>query len=506
MKNFFRFENQPDWAPYLGNSRISPGSASPLMPLRGNNLMSGGLQQQPEQQMTMQGGGGGGMMPQQGLNIPVGKLVDAAKGIYDELKKPEYVSPYPNASNPSENYTGSNPWDPSHYEGTLIGDLSGNPTFDPNNYNLMNPNTSNPVFNPKAYEGTLYDPQNPFGLTEAQWLAQQEALNSGSLLEEGLGLGKNSDLTGGLSDMGGVGDEIADQTGNSGLMDNIGKGIGLANLAKGIYGLTQGSGGKGGVDLATGIGSQLMPGIGLLSGGFNAIMGIGQAIKGHGRQYNFYHPYGVDAVEDADGNRIIKFGSKDSSGDANDLAAQYSGIGKGNFVDDYSREGWAHPYQYYVKSKDGGPGYWLDPLKYIGQKNYDDFYGINQGYIDGVPVADFGSNRLPDNALSRQDYNDRLNALFLNKIATEGFNPDAQGVSQIVHGQFKDKGDVAFSPGSKSMNSLLRMNELENLYKNGGLMDISPYQNWSGPGIPELTLSPRELEQKQLLESGLFSI
>jgi len=117
--------------------------------------------------------------------------------------------------------------------------------------------TGSSVFDPGNYQGTIYDPSNPFDLTESEWVTLQGVINSGSLLEEGLGLAKNAALYGGLSDMGGVADEILAQPSAGGLMDTVGEvaapimfGLGAYNLANNPSGGGLMSTAIGGVELA----------------------------------------------------------------------------------------------------------------------------------------------------------------------------------------------------------------------------------------------------------------
>ena len=315
------------------------------------------------------------------------------------------------------------------------------------------------AFNPKNYEGTLYD---------------------GSIGKIGL----DFDPTLNYQKPSAIQEKIGD------MMDTAGKVVSVANIGKGIYDLTQGAGGKGGSDLAAGIGGMFVPGVGLAKGAFDLVMGIGQYIKGRGRQYNFYHPYAIDAIQDKNGLKLVRMGSRDSTDDARDLAQRNLMAGSGgNFVD-YSEAGPAAGMDsYLVQSPDTGEMYWIDPMKYMDTTpyGYDSVQDMKDAYWEGLAV-DYDKT-LPENYNELVSaWKDNLNASFLQEMLTGGIDFDHAGVSRLKHGAFMDKGDVALQYGSDSVNNLLRMNELRDMYNNASqFIDTSSYQDWTNPGMPEET-------------------
>lgn len=325
-------------------------------------------------------------------------------------------------------------------------------------YSLTNPlpNYPSEAFNPKNYEGTLYD---------------------GSI--------------------GRIGEDF-DPTLNyqkpplgSGLMDKIKKGFSLVNIGKGIYDITQGAGGKGGVDLASGIGSSFVPGIGLAKGAFDLVMGIGQYIKGRGRQYNFYHPYAVDSIQDKGGLKLTRLNFEDSDEDALRKYQENLKAGSGgNFFpggDKYNDLQLTQPSKnsYLVQDPESGGMYWVDPLKYTGMKSYFDELGLGDDRLMGFVGMGGESPALPENySQLEKDWNNRINSMFLNDMVTNGLNFEHAGVSKLQAGPFGDKGYVSTIPGRENLNSLIRMNELVDMYnKATTVMDIGDYANWSDPGM-----------------------
>jgi hypothetical protein len=366
------------------------------------------------------------------------------------------------------------------------------------------------VWDAENYQGTLYDPLNPFDLTEGEWVGLTGALNSGSLFAEGRNLAEYADLAGGLSDMGGVGDEIANQAG--GLMDNdllsgLGKLASVIGIGKGIYGLTQGSGGQGGVDLATGIGANFIPAFGLIKGFFDTAMGIGQYVRDQGRQYDYYHPYINNQMMSEDGYRVMNVGFEDKIGDA-----AGRGMDNGSFVATY--DPYNTPFQTgrgrgggNIIEKDGQYYYIDDVADYLGVDDYSEYLAANglarpdammdfAGMSGTTEMGDWYSEFQDSGLLGFNDYQNYLNDTFINSITQEGINWDSDAISRAEHGLFKDQ-DVMGVGAKVDPNHLVRMNEMNDLLgRTDQYLDASNYADWEAPVLPTYTRPEQEYDDE----------
>ena len=237
MNNFFSFEGNDSWKPYMPQTKVSPlgpeglmGGSSKLQPYGApQDSMSF---QPPSGLMSQPPAGAGGSSKKKKPKKEENKDVTRPSASYE----PDYSA--------HEGVNTQDPFNPNNWtynQQTGEYEWSGQETFDPNNYEWDTATNApkyvgDTAWNPDRYTDTLYDPSNPFDLTENEWAKLMGDLNSGSLFEEGMGLAKNVGLAGGLSDMGGVADEIVSQSGK-GLMGKI---LPYAAAAKAIYGIARG--------------------------------------------------------------------------------------------------------------------------------------------------------------------------------------------------------------------------------------------------------------------------
>ena len=509
MRNFFRFESQPQWDPYIGSSGIS-GLMKQKRPQQQQSTMR---QMAPQQQMAPQM-----MMPQaQGeappppaAGIDVGQIVDTGREIYDAVtRKPPEVAPVgAELTNPAGNYTGSNPYDPANYEGTLydtenpfglegpaqVTEPAPPPVFDSANYEGTLSGTadqSNPVFqNNGQYEGTLYDPNNPLGLSEAEWVAQTGLMNSGSLLNNSVS-----------ADLAGISDEIVAQGSDSladtagGMMDGAGKLIAGAGLAKGIYGLTQGSGAQGGVDLAAGVGAYFVPAFGWVKAGYDAAMGIGQYVRAQGRQHDYRHPYLNSQVQGANGSTVMNVNYADTQGDGtNSNDGQFTmdqdpyGINGGQGIAGQTGN---------IVEKDGQYYYINDIADYLGIDSYGDYLAgngmarpdaaLNYAGMGGTTEqGDWQREMENSGLLGFRDYQNYLNDAFLNQITTEGVNFDSDAVKRARHGMFKGQDTMGTTWQGDKISQLVKMGEMNQFVKNneGNYFDTGYLADYQAPVLP----------------------
>jgi hypothetical protein len=428
------------------------------------------VKNQSAPQMGMPSGGGGmpmrGGMPQAppaggGIGLPNKKPGgDQSAGVPDYEMRPPDFSGVPN-------YTGADPWDPKHYEGIFLdpnnpiwGDIQTglqdliNPVFDPSNYEgLFDGSLSgdNPVFNPGAYEGTLYNPDDPFGLN---------------------------------SPGGGMGE---------GLMGNIGNLASLIGIGKGIYGLTQGSGGQGGVDLATGIAGKFMPMIGVMKGIFDAVMGVGQYVQGQGRQYDYFHPYLNNQLESKDGYRVMNVGWEDDQGDA--AGREMTG---GDFYQGYDPDFELNPglktrAAQNMIEKDGQLYFIDDVANYLGMDDYSKYLSANgldrPGMMDDVMGGNSyqnWKNELDKSGLmAENDYNKMLNDSFINAVTQQGINWDSDALHRANAGMFKDQPTMMTTWDGDNANKLVKLWEMTQMMQNNNnFMDTSGWADYQAPELP----------------------
>ncbi|RKY41410.1 MAG: hypothetical protein DRP85_06485 [Candidatus Makaraimicrobium thalassicum] len=502
MKGFFKFEGQPGWDPYTGQAM-----GGGLMPRQQELQPQGQMMQpepmpQPQPSMMPQQAPQQAQPPAQGPQLPsLGDAKDAYDQIKDGFAGPTYQEP-PHVSNPAPNYTGADPYDPAHYQGTLTdAELpNNNPVTDPSNYQgtlTGTADTSNPVFNPDSYQGTLYDPSNPLGLTEAEWVTQQGLMNSGSLLQEGMGLASNAGLAGGLSDMGGVADEIVEQGGGmmdsaGGMMDSAGKFVAGAGIANGIYGLSQGSGGKGGADLAAGVGAYFVPGFGWVKAAFDVGMGIGSFARSQGRVHDYFHPYMRNQIEGANGSTVMNVGFKDSLDDAAEQGYSDDAFYKDNGQYDL------HPNQIggtrTMVEKDGAYYFIDDIAGYSGVESYDDYVLANGGspYDNSMGVLGMGDDTRPSydkqaediGLYSRTQYNSFVNDVFAHDVSVNGVNFESDFITGAQHGDYKGQ-DTMGTRAEPNISGLVKTGEMNRMMDNSQqFLDTSKYADYVRPELP----------------------
>ena len=452
MQGFFRFEKEPDWMPNINSPDYG------MMEFGGFGENQDGqkpidVTQAPPQQGMASPSTQGQQALGGGLSIPWDKLKKGFDAAHSGNNESE---PFGSPAFDSNNYTydaktgefvanDQGPLDSQHWS----YDAAGNPVTDQTG-----------PFDSDKYDLGLYDPN---------WKGPNFSLDM-----EGLGVLDN------VSDMGGVGDEIAAQGAEgigSGMMDGLNKALPFIQGAKGIYGLTQGSGAQGGVDLATGAGSYFVPAFGWAKAGFDTIMGVGNYIKGRGRQYDHWRPYAIDTIKDKNGVNITKFGYKNASSDANEMGQQNAEAGSGgSFIGGQYDYGQGRGSEYMVTDPDTGKMYWLNPNEYMGQQSYNDYYGLNEGMVDGVEVGMGGyTPQRPENMMGREDYNNRLSGMFSQEMNENGIDFGGKGLTEIQHGQFKDEGDTAMRQGYSNPDFLVFTEDLKRIYQQGAAMDTSQY-------------------------------
>jgi len=507
LQGLFSWE-QPgaeDWAPYMGNVKIDP-----LAPLKvGMNFdqkRETGFA--PAQPQAVGGGGVGGgvagVAAQGGMNPLVKKLLGKGK---DEIKK--YLDEW--RKNKDSGFGGdgfeynADEW--SFKDGKLdyhpIDDSLSprNWTWDAGSGRFVSNNPG--VWDAGKYTGSLYDPNNPFGLDDEAWAGLSGLLNSGSLAEEGLGLAKNAGLAGGLSDMGGVADEIAGLgESGSGFMGGAGKALAAVAALKGAYDLTQGGGGKAGADLATGIASYFVPAVGIIKGIFDVGMGIGRYVKSRGRQHDYYHPYVRNQIETPGGYRLMNVGWEDKRNDALKQKMGDNLFSRGQNVIE----------------KDG-EYYFLDNVAgYLGLDTWDEYLaanGLARPYQDDLAAqAGMGGTMEEGNWLDEfqksglmgeRDYQKYLNDAFLHSIATEGINWDSDAIKKAQHGLFKNQDTMGTTWEADNAKRLVRILEMEMLKdRYTRFADISGYKDWQAPELP--TYQRQEPEDPWGYDEGYYGM
>jgi hypothetical protein len=301
-------------------------------------------------------------------------------------------------------------------------------------------------------------------------------------------------------------------------MGNLGKLSSALGIAKGIYGLTQGSGGQGGVDLATGIAGNFLPAVGVMKSIFDAAMGVGQFVRDQGRPQDYYHPALNEYLQDASGNTLMNLNFYDDINDASGQGldpSQSWGSNYNPYGDIVGNPGWKNSNLVGVDNETGTM-YWMngDVSDYLGEQNYYDYLGANgldnESYLAEM-IAYGGSSSSQDaqdrGLMSENEWNQRLQDMFMSEISKNGIDFSNPAFSKVNMGNFKDQLVTDIGGTGENANRLVKIAELAGVLNNAGEgMDLSQYAEYVRPDEASYGHTPSSswLRQQEIMNDPTY--